>query len=528
MTGVSMKYSIKKKFAMIFMSVMAGMILLCFILNSCFLEKYYISRSLNELQEAYQIILEETKNGGAFQNDFYNEVQNICEKHNISVLVVNSESDEEISAGFSGVKEMKLRLINNIYMSIMNQKESREKEEPKSLSKQDDKPNAQRYDWGKEYDQEQIYEETEQYVVKSVIDPVSDNEYIEMWGFIDGGYVFLIRSTKAAIHESVKISNLFLAYTGAIAVVIGGILIWLASKKITEPIRELNEVSNQIRQLRFDVKYTPRIKKADEIDLLGQNINSLAENLEKTISELKTANNELKKDIEAKTQIDEMRKEFLSNVTHELKTPIALIQGYAEGLKEGITDDPESMEFYCDVIIDESAKMNQMVKNLLTLSHLESGQDAVAMERFDIVAMIRNYLENASVLIRQNELEVHFDEVNPIYVWGDEFKVEEVFMNYFTNAIHYADERKLIDIRVERQETHARVTVFNSGLPIPKDSIDRVWEKFYKVDKARTREYGGSGVGLSIVKAIMESMNQNYGVENYDDGVKFWFELETK
>ena len=221
-----------------------------------------------------------------------------------------------------------------------------------------------------------------------------------------------------------------------------------------------------------------------------------------------------------------MRKEFLANVSHELKTPIALIQGYAEGLKEGVNDDIESREFYCDVIMDEAAKMNTMVKKLLTLNQIEFGNEAVAMERFDIVALIRNYIQSSEILTKQREISVRMEDYPPIYVWADEFKTEEVFMNYFTNAINYALYEKVIDVRIRTEEKKVRVSVFNTGNPIPEESLSHLWEKFYKVDRARTREYGGSGIGLSIVRAIMESMNQKYGVRNYDNGVEFWYELE--
>jgi signal transduction histidine kinase len=117
-------------------------------------------------------------------------------------------------------------------------------------------------------------------------------------------------------------------------------------------------------------------------------------------------------------------------------------------------------------------------------------------------------------------------DYEPIYVWADEFKTEEVIMNYYTNALNHLDGECVIEIKLEKIDDKVRVSVFNTGEPIPEDSIDHIWEKFYKVDKARTREYGGSGVGLSIVKAIMDSMHQEYGVRNYDNGVEFWFELE--
>ena len=222
-----------------------------------------------------------------------------------------------------------------------------------------------------------------------------------------------------------------------------------------------------------------------------------------------------------------MRKEFLSNVSHELKTPIALIQGYAEGLKEGVNDDEESRNFYCEVIMDEAAKMNNMVKKLLTLNQLEFGNDTVAMERFDITALISNYLSSAFILCRQKDITLRMDSYPAINVWADEYMVEEIFNNYFTNAMNHVAEKRVIDVKLTMKENVVRVSVFNTGSPIPEESIPHIWEKFYKVDKARTRQYGGSGVGLSIVKAMMESMNQKYGVINYDNGVEFWFELET-
>ena len=223
-----------------------------------------------------------------------------------------------------------------------------------------------------------------------------------------------------------------------------------------------------------------------------------------------------------------MRKEFLSNVSHELKTPLALIQGYAEGLQEYINDDAESREFYCEVIMDEADKMNQMVKKLLTLNHLEFGDDAVSMERFDLTELICGVVNAASILMQQNDITVTFDQSRPMYVWADEFKVEEVVTNFLSNAIHYALYDKQIHIYYTVKEDCVRVSVFNTGDPIPEEDLDKVWIKFYKVDKARTREYGGSGIGLSIVKAIMDSLNRQCGVCNRDGGVEFWMELDTK
>ena len=266
----------------------------------------------------------------------------------------------------------------------------------------------------------------------------------------------------------------------------------------------------------------------EEIDVLGNSMNLLSERLKETIGELKSVNNQLQMDIEEKIKIDEMRKEFIANVSHELKTPIALIQGYAEGLQEGMGEDKESRDYYCDVIVDEAGKMNKMVRQLLMLSSLESGNDRIVVERFDLTELIQGVIDAAEIMLRQKGAKLRFEEREPIYVWADEFKIEEVVTNYLSNAIHHAAGENKIVIRVERLETQVKVSVFNTGEPIPEEALPNLWTKFYKVDKARTRSYGGTGIGLSIVKAIMEAHNQECGVTNWENGVEFWFTLDSR
>ena len=200
-------------------------------------------------------------------------------------------------------------------------------------------------------------EQTDTYIIQQVSDRFADMDYVESWGTIGDEYYFLIRTPLESIRESVSISNSFYLYVGITIILVSGLAIWIITKRITKPISELTLLSRKMSDLDFDAKYESHA--GNEIDVLGENFNRMSEQLEKTISELKSANNELQKDIESKIRIDQMRREFLNNVSHELKTPIALVQGYAEGLKENISDDPESREFYCDVIMDEAAKMNK-------------------------------------------------------------------------------------------------------------------------------------------------------------------------
>ena len=169
-----------------------------------------------------------------------------------------------------------------------------------------------------------------------------------------------------------------------------------------------------------------------------------------------------------------------------------------------------------------------MVKKLLTLNQLEFGNDQVNMERFDLTSLIQGVIQSSQILAQQAEVEIMFHQTEPLHVWGDEFKVEEVVTNYLSNAIHHAEFDKKIRIWYTRKDSVVRVSVFNTGKQIPEEDLDNVWIKFYKVDKARTREYGGSGIGLSIVKAIMESFHRECGVLNHEDGVEFWFELDTE
>ncbi len=485
-----MKYSMKRQFVFIFVMLITGTILLCLLANSTLLEKYYINNKKNALIKAYRSI-NEASNAGDITSEFYDiELQKIRDKYNINVLVLDSDS-RMIKATMVDQEFAIKHLLNNIFYGV---------------------------------NKEDVLLEADGYMIQIVMDVRMQTEYIEMWGMLDNGYFFILRSALEGIQESVAISNRFMAYVGCIAILVSILMVIGLSNRITRPIMELAGISERMKHLDFNAKYEGNDR--TEISILGNNINEMSEALQTTISELKTANNELLKDIERKDQVDVMRKEFLSNVSHELKTPIALIQGYAEGLREGINDDEESREFYCDVIIDEAAKMNTMVKKLLTLNQLEFGNEVVNMERFNLVALIRNYIASSDILLKERNISVRMEDYGEIYVWGDEFKVEEVFMNYFTNAIHYAQEEKIIDVKLSQVGQQMKISVFNTGSPIPEESIEHIWEKFYKVDKARTREYGGSGIGLSIVKAIMESMNQQYGVINYENGVEFWFTLD--
>lgn len=177
--------------------------------------------------------------------------------------------------------------------------------------------------------------------------------------------------------------------------------------------------------------------------------------------------------------------------------------------------------------MDEANKMNKMVRQLLTLTALEFGKDMPAMEPFDLAELIRDLVNSSSILIQQNDAHVQVEAPEELWVLGDEFKIEEVVTNYLTNGMHHLDGPRKIRIRVSQESGKARVAVYNTGSPIPEEDLPNLWTKFYKVDKARTRAYGGSGIGLSIVKAIMDAHHEDCGVANVEGGVEFWFTMQT-
>lgn len=487
------KHSLTRQITSIVSILVAGAILLCWVLNTTLLPRYYIHNKKQVLMENYETISNASEQDKLKSDEFTVTFDNLCSNGNIMTLILQPDG-KVLRSSVNDLDTLRGELWNVLLHTD---------------------------------DMEVLYS-NDQYQLLRKNDTRLDSEYLVLVGVLENGDMILMRTAVESIRESAAISNRFLLFAGAAAIISSLLVAFFTTRHITKPLQQLTDISKRMVDLDFNAKYKSNRSNSYEVEELGNHINRLSENLERTISELKTANVELQDDIEKKIQIDEMRKEFLSNVSHELKTPLALIQGYAEGLQECINDDAESREFYCDVIIDEADKMNRMVKKLLTLNQLEFGNDQVVMERFNMTELITGVANSTKILREQKNIRLELENPEEAWVWGDEFKVEEVITNYMSNAINHADGEKVIRVFYTRSEDKLRVSVFNTGQPIPEEDLDKIWVKFYKVDKARTREYGGSGIGLSIVKAIMDSLHQQCGVINHEDGVEFWMELSTK
>ncbi len=530
------KQSLRVKLSITLVLTMFVTLSVCVFANYLFLDDFYVSRKQQVLLAGYQKInsvyrrppvadddksseiggilsaFDSMLNGhnGTF-GTFYDSdlsIEKLSQESSMGVLIY-SISNERVVDGQT-VYDMRM-----LYSS--NGASSGESLDPENFSIYRDYIQSDK--------KEQLAGEESKYTINRVYVKRMGGDYLYLYGVLDNGDYVMLRSSVESMQEATMLSNRFFMYVVLFLSVVAFIVMLFISKLFTDRIMNLAKIAQKMSQLDFGEKYA--VDTNDEIGILGYSLNTLSETLEETLIELKSANVELQRELDHKVQIDQMRKEFLSNVSHELKTPIALIQGYAEGLQENISDDPESREFYCDVIVDEAAKMNKLVKKLLDLNQIEFGHDMVNMEHFDIVSTVRNILLSADILFKQKNVTLSFAADEPLYVWSDVYLVEESFTNYMSNALNHVSGENRIEVKIKEMDGRARISVFNTGQPIPDADLDKIWVKFYKVDKARTREYGGSGVGLSIVKATMERLGQDYGVINHEDGVEFWFTLDA-
>ena len=500
-------HSLRVKITLIILLLISILLLSIGILNNFGLTWYYQNEKVSEIHEAYlkldnevkklsedgQTVIGESEDSESVVNErVSNIILDYSNKHNITIALVDSMTNKAI---YSSQREGDM-FLDRIQEGFIGNKNIKKKD---------------------------ILYKSDNYTIILHNTP-QNSSFIEGFGYCSDNQTIVIMSTPVAgLKESVNISNKFLIYVAVIGFFITVIITFLITKMITSPILQLAEISNKMGKLDFTARYDG--KRSDEIQTLGQNMNYMSDRLKKAISKLQEANEVLKEDIKRKEAIDEMRKDFIANVSHELKTPIALIQGYAEGLNEGLCEDEESRKYYTEVIMDESEKMNKMVKQLLTLSSLESGNSILHKENFNMTSLTEGVLSSISILIGEKNVKVDFDTSRDVFLYADEFKIEEVVTNYISNAIHHVNDNGTIKIDVSEDERNVYFSVYNTGNQIPEKDLANVWEKFFKVDKAHSRSYGGSGIGLSIVKAIVEAHGGAVKVVNKSDGVEFGFKI---
>ena len=497
------KYSLRTRLLTSFLIIIGGMIFFLLLFNNLSGYFFYENSKERVLKEGYYKIEEELNRyvqGDYSKEQLIDKLNDITDDHEMHAIVVDSDWSLVFVCDYTD-KFLKDRLVS----SIMNL-----------------------YDQDVNNEDTKIIEDKDGYVLQKVSNKdYEDEEAYELWGTLSNGYTVMCRLTSASIKNSVEVMNHVILISGIILLIGAIVAAFIVAKLITAPLENLTRIAVDMSSLDFNARYTG--KNTSEIGYLGATMNKLSDKLEDSITKLKMANLELEIDLKNKENIQKQQKDFLSSISHELKTPLALIAGYAEALRDGLANNNESKNEYCNIIIDESNKMNKLIKQILALNELESGNIELSIERFSVTSLICSVLNANRIEFEKKDIKVKFaDQNDDVFVWGDKLKVEEVLTNFISNAINYSSGKKIIKISIEQHRNISRIHVWNSGDNIPEEDINEIWNKFYKVDKARSRKYGGNGMGLSIVKTIADLHGQKCGADNTPGGVDFWYDLDSE
>jgi signal transduction histidine kinase len=359
----------------------------------------------------------------------------------------------------------------------------------------------------------------------TVIDvPGSDAQAISLNGKIAYGgenrYV-VIETPVESISTVVRLLSSANVIIFSFALVAGIICAFVFSRSFARPILAIKAVAQNVANLKFDVKADENMSSM-ELSELSASINTMADKLKMMIADLQDKNRQLRFDIDHQMRLDKMRREFVANVSHELKTPLCLLMLYSENLKSNI--DNIDKEFYCDTIIDEVQKLDEMAKSLLNLSAIENGLAGMQISDMDFSSFCADIIAETSVLFK--DLDPCAQIQDALTVRGDRHYLEQAARNYIMNAVSHTAPGGKIKILLRSDGDNARFSVFNEGKRIPPEDIEQIWESFYKTDKARARNgETHTGLGLYIVKTIINAHSGEYGLINHDNGVEFWFSL---
>ncbi len=336
-------------------------------------------------------------------------------------------------------------------------------------------------------------------------------------------YIFAISSLQP-VDEAVEAMKSYYGYVFAIVILLMLVMAFVFSRSISKPLLKMNSVAGKMADLDFTEEC--RVKSKDELGNLALSLNRLSRNLSRSLEDLKSANVQLKLDIEKERSLESMRKEFVSSVSHEFKTPLGIIKGFAEGFKDNIAE--EKREHYVDVILDEVEKMDELVMDLLELAKLESKAYDLNVENFVMAELIDEIgCRLNKSMEKKNVSLVIMHEDKDIQVQADRRRMEQVVTNIMGNAVRHTGNNGIIRVLTEKRNDGLWIMIENSGEQIAEEDLQKIWERFYRAEKSRGRKAGGTGLGLSIVKNILELHGSDYGVENIADGVRFYFNIKN-
>ncbi|EJR55611.1 hypothetical protein IIM_00703 [Bacillus cereus VD107] len=333
-------------------------------------------------------------------------------------------------------------------------------------------------------------------------------------------YAFAIASLQP-VNEAMLVLKDYYVYALIIVFLVIILLSFYYSKIIVKPLIKINRVTKKMANFDFSEKLP--VAADDEIGGLSSSINTLSVNLKDRIDRLNVANTKLQQDIERERQLEKTRKEFISGVSHELKTPLSVIRSFAEGIKDGVSKDTT---YYTDVILEETENMNRLIVEMLELAKLESGTYKLDMSTFSIGELIQQVYAKLSFSMEEKHLHVDVHADASLLVKANRSRIEQVVVNLLSNAIRYTPDGEKIHVSVVETEDKVKIEIENTGNPIPEESLEKIWDRFYRLDASRSRHTGGTGLGLSIVKNILDLHHAEYGVYNTTNSVVFYFNLQ--
>lgn len=337
--------------------------------------------------------------------------------------------------------------------------------------------------------------------------------------------IFVAITKEVYTDENYTILMKYSGYLFGIVAVVAVALSIFFSRLVTKPILKIRESAAHMIGMDFTKKCD--YKAHDELGDLSNSINCLAEKLNDTIDQLHEANGKLQNDLNAQLEIDRMRKAFIASVSHEFKTPLTLIRGYLEMMEDHRlpADETQSAE---EIMIGEVDQLDKMVSDLLDLSRLESNTCELKEKAFSISELLNQIAKKFDVVIQNQKIHLCLQcKADPADVCADRNGIEQVIMNFLSNAIKNTAENGTIILASENEKDLVKISVFNEGSHIDETELSKIWDQFYRADQSRTRKTGGTGLGLTICREILEKHGSTYGVENVEGGVRFFFTLKV-
>ena len=527
------KHSIRFKITVLFAGIICILIVMLLLFNITFSEKFYMQDKQEAMLNAYESIddaCNQYSSGSISDTDLRNNLEQVSTSKGMSIIIVNSDwttfyvsthGDEMM------LERLKKSIFNNDIFQGMPDKSGSMQEQP------DENRNGD-INAGKKTLPEKIIDmsgngasetrdilyQSDKYTVQKVYDSRLLDDYIELWGTLDNGNFILIRTPIQGIKDNVHISNTFITYIGIGTLIIGIIAAFVLSSYISRPIKQLSNIAERMSELDFDIKYDGKDK--GEIGLLGKSMNNMSQKLEENISQLKTANLELQRDIDKKEKLEKMRTDFLSNVSHELKTPLTVISTNTDVILSNSSDTVESQSKWLNYIKNETIRMTKLVNSLLYIAKYDANETKILFKKINLSNIISSICLQYEPLIYENNKKLITDIDNNITIMGDEDKIKQLLNILMDNALKYSLNNGIIKISLKKnKQSNVYITVSNSSETINKEQLNKIFDRFFRIDSSRNRKTGGSGLGLNIAKSIVEIHKGSINVMNKDNITSF-------